>query len=243
MALTAPKLAMLTNDVLFADLWRRPDLAARDRSLVTIAALGASGDADQLPFHIKRGIENGLTREQVDETLTHLAFYAGWPKAIAAVAVAVAARVTADASVASATDHPLRVIPPATEPRQGPSANFTGLVTVTSAFTGSGGATLGGATVSFQPSARSNWHFHPLEQLLVVTQGEGLVQTEGEQARRIHLGDTIWTAPGVKHWHGASMSNGMTHVAVAESVPGRNVTWLEPVSDAVFRQSSSTSRR
>ena len=80
----APKLAQLTNDVVFADVWRRTDLSPRDRSLVTIAALSAGGDGDQLAFHVQHGLENGLTQPQIVEALTHLAFYAGWPKANAA---------------------------------------------------------------------------------------------------------------------------------------------------------------
>lgn len=82
---TAPKLAILTNTVLFGDVWRRPDLAPRDRSLITIATLAADGDDDQLAFHIRRGIENGLTRTQTGETMTQLAVYRGWPKAFSAV--------------------------------------------------------------------------------------------------------------------------------------------------------------
>ncbi|MEG3162399.1 carboxymuconolactone decarboxylase family protein [Sphingomonas sp. LB2R24] len=77
----SPSLAQLTNGPLFGDLWRRSDLAPRDRSLVTIVALTANGDADQLGFHLSRGIENGLTRAQLGEAMAHLAFYAGWPKA------------------------------------------------------------------------------------------------------------------------------------------------------------------
>lgn len=82
----APKFAQLTNDVVFGDLWRRADLSARDRSLVTIAALAAMGDGDQLDGYVRRGIESGLTRAQITEALTHLAFYAGWPKATRAIA-------------------------------------------------------------------------------------------------------------------------------------------------------------
>ena len=85
---TAPALARYTNSVLFGDLWRRPDLAPRDRSLVTIAALIAAGQDDQLAFHIDRGMNNGLTRTEVSEIITHLAFYAGWPRAVSAVPVA-----------------------------------------------------------------------------------------------------------------------------------------------------------
>ena len=82
----APKFAQLTNDVVFDDLWRRPDLSPRDRSLVTIAALAAMGDDDQLDLYLRRGVESGLTRAQIVEALTHLGFYAGWPKATGAIA-------------------------------------------------------------------------------------------------------------------------------------------------------------
>ena len=81
----APKFVELTNDVVFDDLWRRPDLSVRDRSLVTIAALAAMGDDDQLDFYLRRGLESGLTRAQIAEALTHLGFYAGWPKATKAM--------------------------------------------------------------------------------------------------------------------------------------------------------------
>jgi 4-carboxymuconolactone decarboxylase len=84
----APALADYTNGVLFDDLWRRTDLTPRDRSLATVVALTANGQAEQLPFHLNRAMDNGLTRTQVGEVLTHLAFYAGWPRAMSAVAVA-----------------------------------------------------------------------------------------------------------------------------------------------------------
>lgn len=84
----APKLAELTDDVLFDDVWNRPGLAARDRSLITVAALIAGGDAEQLRFHLGRAKENGVTEEELIEAITHLAFYAGWPKAMTAANVA-----------------------------------------------------------------------------------------------------------------------------------------------------------
>jgi 4-carboxymuconolactone decarboxylase len=86
LATVAPKFAQLTNDVVFGDLWRRSDLALRDRSLVTIAALAAMGDDDQLDFYLRHGVESGLTSAQIAEALTHLGFYAGWPKATKAIA-------------------------------------------------------------------------------------------------------------------------------------------------------------
>ena len=84
----APKLVSLTDDVLFGDVWERTELSPRDRSLVTITALVAGGNSEQLPFHLDLGRQNGLTREEVVEAITHLAFYSGWPKAMSAIAVA-----------------------------------------------------------------------------------------------------------------------------------------------------------
>ncbi|MET9522402.1 carboxymuconolactone decarboxylase family protein [Streptomyces coeruleorubidus] len=84
----APKLAELTDDVLFEDVWNRTELAARDRSLITVAVLIAGGDTDQLRFHLGRAKENGVTETELIEAITHLAFYAGWPKAMTAITVA-----------------------------------------------------------------------------------------------------------------------------------------------------------
>jgi 4-carboxymuconolactone decarboxylase len=83
----APELARYTNDVLFADLWRRPDLRPRDRSLITVAALIARGQLDRVPFHLNQAMDNGLTQTQAAEVVTHLAFYAGWPRAMSALPV------------------------------------------------------------------------------------------------------------------------------------------------------------
>ena len=82
----APKLAELTDDVLFGDVWERPQLSKRDRSLITCAALVATGKSEQLNFHFPRALENGVTQEELVELITHLAFYAGWPNAMSAVA-------------------------------------------------------------------------------------------------------------------------------------------------------------
>ena len=231
-ASTAPKLAALTNDVLFSNLWRRTDLAPRDRSLVTIAALAAGGDGDQLAFHIRSGMENGLSRDQIGEALTHLAFYAGWPKAMAAVAVA-KKTLFEDAGPSAA----LTIVPAGFEQARGPTGNFTGAVATDTPFRGTGGSKLSGARVTFQPGARSNWHTHPLGQLLFVTEGRGLVQEQGGRVRTISRGDAVWTAPGVRHWHGAAPDSVMSHVAVSEAVDGKAVAWADLVSDREYRQS------
>ena len=84
----APKLAALTDDVLFEDVWNRPELSARDRSLITVAVLAAGGDTAQLEFHLGRAVENGVTKDELIEAITHMTLYAGWPKGMAAMGVA-----------------------------------------------------------------------------------------------------------------------------------------------------------
>jgi 4-carboxymuconolactone decarboxylase len=84
----SPKLVEITDNVLFDDVWERPELSKRDRSLVTVTALIVGGNTEQLPFHLKRAKENGVTESELIETITHLAFYSGWPKAISAIKVA-----------------------------------------------------------------------------------------------------------------------------------------------------------
>ena len=227
----APALAGYTNRVLFDDLWRRPGLAPRDRSLATIAALITSGDAPQLEFHLRLGLENGLKREEIAEAVNHLAFYAGWPKAMAAMPV-----MKAVFGAPQAPASPLTVVGAGASPVAGPASNFTGSVTVDTAFEGLGASRLSGARVTFQPGARSNWHSHALGQTLIVTAGRGLVQEEGGPVREIATGDVVVTASGVKHWHGAAPDSAMTHFAVAERDEGRNVIWMEPVSDTQYRR-------
>ena len=84
----SPKLVEITDEVLFGDVWERPELSKRDRSLVTVTALIVGGNTEQLPFHLNRAKENGVTEAEINETITHLAFYSGWPKAMSALAVA-----------------------------------------------------------------------------------------------------------------------------------------------------------
>ncbi|WP_454622061.1 (R)-mandelonitrile lyase [Bradyrhizobium cenepequi] len=116
----------------------------------------------------------------------------------------------------------------------GSADNFTGQVRVDDRFQGSGEARITGATVTFEPGARTAWHTHPLGQTLIVTAGVGLVQEWGGQAREIRPGDTVWIPPGVKHWHGARPAVGMSHIAFSEALDGKTVTWMEQVSDEQY---------
>ena len=127
------------------------------------------------------------------------------------------------------------IVHPGQDAKPGPADYFTGSVSIASPFKATGDARLGGATVTFQPGARTNWHTHPLGQLLIVTNGVGWVQAEGKAVAEIKPGDIVWIAPGVKHWHGAADDHAMTHVAVAEALDGQSVTWLEPVADTDYQ--------
>jgi 4-carboxymuconolactone decarboxylase len=235
----APPLAELTNRVLFGDLWRRPGLAPRDRSLVTVAALIANGQAEQMPFHVNRAMDAGLTEAQLSEVVTHLAFYAGWPRSMSAVPVV--QKILAERGQPRSE----RTIAPGpgtiriqrsgeTPPSVGPASNFTGTARVASRFQADSPARVGGGVVTFEPGARTAWHTHPLGQTLIVTAGCGWVQQEGGPVQEVRPGDTVWFPPGVKHWHGATPTSSMTHVAIAEAQDGASTTWIEHVTDEQY---------
>ena len=116
----------------------------------------------------------------------------------------------------------------------GPAANFTGSVRVTPLFEAKDSSRAAGASVSFEPGARSAWHTHPRGQILIVTAGVGRVQQSGGPVEEIREGDIVWTPPGVKHWHGASPETAMTHIAIQEHLDGKVVDWLEKVSDEQY---------
>jgi quercetin dioxygenase-like cupin family protein len=116
----------------------------------------------------------------------------------------------------------------------GPPENFTGAVRVGSRFQRPAPARVGGGVVTFEPGARTNWHTHPLGQTLIVVSGSGLVQSEGGAVETMQSGDVVWIPAGTKHWHGASPTTGMAHVAIAESLDGKSVEWLEKVSDEQY---------
>ncbi len=114
---------------------------------------------------------------------------------------------------------------------KGPPDWFTGTVRIDPLFQPSAPARTAGAAVTFEPGARTAWHTHPLGQTLIVTAGAGRVQRWGGPIEDIRPGDVIWFAAGEKHWHGASTTTAMTHIAVQEQLDGKMVEWLEHVSD------------
>ena len=118
---------------------------------------------------------------------------------------------------------------------KGPADYFTGTVRIDPLFQAADPARVAGASVTFEPGARTAWHTHPLGQTLIVTAGCGWAQHEGGAVEEIRPGDVVWFPPGEKHWHGATATTGMTHIAVQEALNGKTVEWLEQVSEEQYR--------
>ena len=119
---------------------------------------------------------------------------------------------------------------------KGPTEYFTGSVRIDPLFQAPDPARVRGASVTFEPGARTAWHTHPLGQTLIVTAGFGWVQREGGPVEEIRPGDVVWFSPGEKHWHGATATTGMTHTALQEALDGKVVDWMEKVSDEQYRR-------
>jgi quercetin dioxygenase-like cupin family protein len=137
---------------------------------------------------------------------------------------------------ASASAQRTEISPNGSRPSsKGAAEYFTGPVIVEPLFGSKETMPSTGGLVTFEPGARSAWHTHPAGQILIVTSGTGWVQEEGGEKREIKPGDVIWTPPGVKHWHGATATNSMSHIAITNMLDGKNVDWLEKVSDEQYR--------
>ena len=119
---------------------------------------------------------------------------------------------------------------------KGPTDWFTGSVRIDSRFQRPAPARIGGAIVTFEPGARTAWHTHPLGQTLIVTAGCGRVQRDGGPIQEIRAGDVVWVEPGERHWHGASPTTAMTHIAIAEMLDGKAVEWMEHVTDEQYNR-------
>ena len=120
--------------------------------------------------------------------------------------------------------------------RRGSAEYFTGNVRIDPLFQAPDPARVGAGSVTFEPGARTAWHTHPLGQTLIITSGCGWVQREDGQIEEVRPGDIVWFPPGEKHWHGATPTTGMTHTAIQESLNGKNVDWMEQVSNQQYRK-------
>ena len=234
----APKFAELNDDVLFGEVWSRTDrLGLRDRSLVTIVSLISQGITDNsLIYHLQSAKNNGITRTEIAEIITHVAFYAGWPKAWAAfnLAKGVWADETAGEDAKSAFQR--EMIFPIGEPNTAYAKYFTG----NSYLAPVSREQVNISNVTFEPGCRNNWHIHHATQgggqMLIGVAGRGWYQEEGKSAVEILPGTVIHIPAGVKHWHGAAHDSWFAHLAF--EIAGENASneWLEPVTDAEYNK-------
>lgn len=123
--------------------------------------------------------------------------------------------------------------------RRAPAENFTGTVRVDPLYQAAPPSRARAGSVTFEPGARTNWHTHPLGQMLIITAGCGMVRSWGGAIQEVRAGDVVWFPPNEKHWHGASPTTPMTHIAIAEPLDGVTATWMEPVTDDQYLPTST----
>ena len=232
----APKFAELNDDVLFGEVWSRTDkLGLRDRSLVTVTSLISQGITDNsLVFHLQSAKKNGITRTEIAEIITHIGFYAGWPKAWAAFNLA--KDVWAEDAVGEDAKAAFQrgMIFPVGEPNTAYAKYFTG----NSYLAPISREQVNISNVTFEPRCRNNWHIHRAKsgggQMLIGVAGRGWYQEEGKPAVEILPGTVIRIPANVKHWHGAAADCWFAHLAF--EVPGKSASneWLEPVTDEEY---------
>ena len=231
----APKFAQLNDDVLFGEVWSREQaLSLRDRSLVTITCLMAQGLVDSsFQYHLMAAKQNGITRTEIAEILTHAAFYAGWPKAWAAFRMA--KDVWAEPEAANAKEeHQRSMIFPIGQPNDAFAKFFVGQSYLAPLST----SQVGIFNVTFEPGCRNNWHIHHAKsgggQILICISGRGYYQEWGKEPVELFPGDAVYISAGVKHWHGAAPDSWFSHLAI--EAPGENKSneWLEPVSEEEY---------
>ena len=224
----APKFAELNDDVLFGQIWSREDkLNARDRSIISVTALMTKGITDNsIRYHIENAKKHGVTKTEMVEIITHLAFYVGWPNAWATFPI-------------------VREV--YAEEKVNQSDSLFGLgnenVNFSKYFIGksylkplcTNGVKV--FNVTFEPKCRNNWHIHhDGGQILLCTDGQGWYQEFGKPAQLLTPGDVVYIAPEIKHWHGASKDEWFTHIAI--EVPSKNgsTEWCEPVTDEEYNK-------
>lgn len=241
----APKFAELNDDVLFGEVWsREEELSLKLRSIITVTALVSKGMVDSsFAYHLQTAKANGVTRTEMAELLTHVAFYAGWPNAWAAFRMAVDVYAEggagADGSVGGAS--PFEPMFGLGEPNDGFARYFTGR-SYLNALTTAEEAGVGLVNVTFEPGCRNNWHIHHAAlgggQVLICTDGRGWYQEWGKPARELRPGSVVVIPEGVKHWHGAASDSWFSHIAYEVPGDGCSNEWLEPVSDDAYASAS-----
>ena len=232
----APDFAHYNDDVLFGENWNNRDIDHKTRCIITVVALMASGITDSsLKYHLENAKKAGVTKREIAAVVTHVAFYAGWPKAWAVFNMAKEVWAESGADTERAA-HENQMIFPIGAPNDAFKQYFSGksyLAPVSE-------EQVGIFNVTFEPGCRNHWHIHHAEkgggQILICVAGRGYYREWGKEAVEMKPGDVVNIPAGVKHWHGAAKNSWFSHLAV--EVPGENSSneWLEPVAEEEYRK-------
>ena len=231
----APEFAHFNDDVLFGENWNNTDIDLKTRCLITVVALVSSGITDSsLKYHLQNAKDHGVGREEIAAVITHVAFYAGWPKAWAAFNLAKEVWTENEAGLSDRDRFQQEIMFPIGDTNDAYAQYFIGqsYLSVVSA------EQVPICNVTFEPGCRNNWHIHHAKsgggQMLICIGGRGWYQEEGKSAVELTPGKVINIPAEVKHWHGAAKDCWMAHLAV--EVPGEETSneWCEPVADEEY---------
>lgn len=231
----APDFAHYNDDVLFGENWNNGDIDHKTRCIITVVALMSSGITDSsLKYHLENAKKAGVTRKEIAAVITHVAFYAGWPKAWAVFNMAKEVWTEEISDTDEKAKHQAEMVFPIGAPNDGFKQYFIGQSYLAPLST----SQVGIYNVTFEPGCRNNWHIHNADngggQILVCVAGTGWYQEWGKEPVKLNPGDVINIPVGVKHWHGAAKDSWFSHLAV--EVLGENTSnqWLEAVNDEEY---------
>ena len=232
----APEFAHYNDDVLFGENWNNQDIDVKTRCIITVVALMSSGITDSsLVYHLQNAKAHGVTQKEIAAVITHVAFYAGWPKAWAVFNLAKGVWETGEGDLpyedAAMRAHAKEIAFPIGEPNVAYAQFFVGQSYLAPIST----EQVPVFNVTFEPGCRNNWHIHHAEkgggQMLVCVGGRGFYQAWGEEPVEMTPGTAVNIPAGVKHWHGAAPDSWFSHLAIEVPGEGASNEWLEPVPD------------
>ncbi len=238
----APLFAEANDDFLFGKVWNDPSVDVKTRCLLTVTALVASGMTDSaLQYHLQNAKEHGVTREEIAGVLTHVGFYAGWPKAWAAFGMA--KKVWAEEAPLTDKDRfQQEIMFPIGAPNDGYAQYFVGQSYLAPVST----EQVKIFNVTFEPGCRNYWHIHHADkgggQLLICVGGKGIYQAWGEEPVVMTPGTVVNIPANVKHWHGAADDSWFAHLAMDPAGENTSNEWLEAVSDEDYARSCEAAR-
>lgn len=231
----APDFARFNDDILFGENWNNPDIDLKTRCIITVTALVASGVTDSsLTFHLQNAKARGVTRPEIAAVLTHTGFYAGWPKAWAALKLAKEVWNEHEEPLTEKERFQNTILFPIGAPNDAFARYFIGQSYLAPICT----EQVAIHNVTFEPGCRNNWHIHHAAagggQILLCVGGRGYYQEWGKDALEMKPGDCVNIPKDVKHWHGAAPDSWFAHLAIEVPGEGNSNEWLEPVDDAQY---------